>query len=165
MKLLKKNFVLTIKEFYRLSYFCKKGNYIIHNSGYKHQVFEEKNIERITLPRLLSIGMGQMSYGHFYFFYEDWLNNEGVKKKDIFLWNNIEKIEVELDKKELFFKKLVNLENNFPRKIVFITTKKEIFSIMFKENGLLERIINNSEEKLIIKKMEKDFWVNFFVPK
>lgn len=156
MKLYKKNFILNVKEFSKLSYFCKKGNCVIHNSGYKHQVIEEKNSERNTLPRFLSIGMGQMSYKDFYFFYQDWLSNEEVKKQDIFLWENVSRIEAELDKKELFFKKLVNLKNNFPRKIVFINKKEEeIFSILFTENGLLEKIVNNSEEKLIIEKMEK----------
>lgn len=84
MKLYKKNFILNVKEFSKLSYFCKKGNYVIHNSGYKHQVIEEKNSERNTLPRLLSMGMGQMSYKDFYFSEEKLI----IKKMEKDFWGD-----------------------------------------------------------------------------
>lgn len=160
MTLYKKNFTLSIKKFSRLSYFCKRENYIIHNSGYQHKVINEG-----CFNGRFSMGMGQQIHKEFYFFYEDWLNNEEVKIQNLFLWDNIEKIEIELDKKELFFKSLFILKNNFPRKIIFTTKNKEKFSIIFTENGLLEKIENSLEKKLIITKREKDFWSNPIVLK
>lgn len=156
MTFLKKNFTLNINQFSKLSYFCKRGNYVIHNSGYQHKVFnEEKGVHG-----RFSMGMGQQIHKEFYFFYEDWLNSEEVKIQNIFLWENIEKIEVELDRKEIFFRSLFQLQNNFPRKITFTTKNQKKFRITFKENGLLEKIENDLEKKIIATKMEKDFCCN-----
>lgn len=126
----RKTFVLTREEFFKLSYFYKKNGYFIYNTlVYQHQS-EYKN------ERLCSASIGQSNSNFLIIIIENFTKDHKTYfKSKMYNWNEITNIEVTLNK-PIFNNKLINLEGNFPREIIFFSKGKNII-LNFNYNGIV----------------------------
>lgn len=126
----RKTFILTRKEFFKLSYVYKKSGYFIYNTlTYQHQS-EYKN------ERLCSVSIGQSNSNFLIIIIENFTKDHKTYfKSKMYNWNQITDIEVTLNK-SIFSNKLINLEGNFPREIIFFSKEKNII-LNFNNNGIV----------------------------
>ena len=126
----KKIFNLSKDDFLKLSYESDfKGHQIRNTLSYHHEV--ENGSKRIQ-----SAYLGQSDSYHFFVIVENHLDSfERYFRSKMYKWEEIKSIKLRLEHPVL---ELKNLENNFPRELVFFLKNGERISLTFDKCGIVK---------------------------